>query len=130
MTFLKIVWINLKTYGWIGFLILAAVFAFITVTKHRSQTQTTILDEIKAALANKQREMDELREAVKKAEEKNRRIQEAFEVTLLRINAEQNTAVKELTETQKAEIKTMIDQGKTPDQVATEVRNLLFGVRE
>lgn len=130
MTFLKIVWINFKTYGWIGFLVLAAAFAFITVTKHRGQTQTTIMDEVRAALANKQREVDELREAAKRAEEKSRRIQEAFELTLLRINTEQNTAIKDLTESQKEEIQVLIDEGKTPEQVAAEVHGLLFGARE
>lgn len=130
MTFLKIVWINLKTYGWIGFLVLAAIFAFITITKHRGQTQATIVDEIRAALANKQREVDELKEATKQAEERSRRIQEAFELTLLRINTQQNTAIKNLTESQKKEIQILIDEGKTPEQVATEVHTLLFGARE
>lgn len=130
MTFLKIVWINLKTYGWIGFLVLAAIFAFITITKYRGQTQATIVDEIRVALANKQREVDELKKATKQAEERSRRIQEAFELTLLRINSQQNTAIKNLTESQKKEIQILIDEGKTPEQVATEVHTLLFGVRE
>jgi len=127
MTFLRVVWINFKAYGWIGFLVLAGVFAFFTVARHRNNTQTTIMDEIRLALTNKQKEVDDLRDAVRKTEEKKRLLQEAYEITLLRINSEKETSNTKLTEVQKLQVQELIDEGKTPNEVAAEVHTLLFG---